>query len=186
MRIIAGSARGRRIEAPEGLDTRPTLDRVKEALFGSIQFDLPGSLVLDLFSGSGNQGFEAVSRGAAHAFLNDASPVCAALIRRNAASVGLSGSVTVTQLDYRAAIDRYAQEGRRFHIAFLDAPYESGLAQDAAERLFRTGRMAENGFIVLEHSTALPPRAAEGLMRIRRTRNYGACGYTIFERDAAQ
>ena len=71
MRIIAGSARGRRIEAPPGMNTRPTLDRVKEALFGSIQFDLPGSVVLDLFSGSGSLGLEAVSRGAKLAVLND-------------------------------------------------------------------------------------------------------------------
>lgn len=78
LRVIAGSARGRRFETLPGLATRPTLDRVKESVFGSLQFDLPGSRVLDLFSGSGSLAFEALSRGAAFAVCNDVSAACAA------------------------------------------------------------------------------------------------------------
>ena len=76
MRIIAGTARGRRFDAPKGMDTRPTLDRVKEALFGSIQFEIPQSTVLDLFSGSGNLGLEAASRGASKVICNVKTQNC--------------------------------------------------------------------------------------------------------------
>ena len=81
MRIISGSARGRPIQAPQGRDTRPTLDRVKESLFGILQFDIPGSRVLDLFAGSGNLGLEALSRGAEHAVFNDKARPCVNVIR---------------------------------------------------------------------------------------------------------
>ena len=89
LRIIAGSCRGRIFEAPKGLSTRPTLDRVKEAVFGSVQFQVPGAVVLDLFSGSGNMGLEAASRGASRVVCVDHDPACAALIRRNGEKLGL-------------------------------------------------------------------------------------------------
>ena len=84
MRIISGTARGRQFDAPAGKDTRPTLDRVKESIFGSIQFDIPDSCVLDLFSGSGNLGLEAASRGAKKVICNDYNRDCAEQIRKNA------------------------------------------------------------------------------------------------------
>lgn len=178
MRIIAGSAKGRRFEAPEGQDTRPTLDRVKEALFGSIQFDLPGKTVLDLFSGSGNLGLEAVSRGARMAVLNDASPNCANLIRSNAESTKLQDAVAVWQSDYIEAIARAARQSLRFDIVFIDAPYHKGLAEDAAKRLFLEGLIRPEGFVIVEHARDNPPAAAPGVMEIAWTRLYGACGLT--------
>ena len=99
MRIIAGSAKGRSFDAPQGRDTRPTLDRVKEAIFGSIQFQMPGATVLDLFSGSGNMGLEALSRGAAAAYCVDASPECAALIRQNGEKLGLTEGISSVHLN---------------------------------------------------------------------------------------
>ena len=125
MRIIAGSAKGTRIDAPEGMDTRPTLDRVKEALFGAIQFDIPGSTVLDLFSGSGSLGLEAASRGAKRIICNDLSPVCAEMIRTNADRARLSERVAVMQMDYRAALERLGQAGEQFDFAF-DCHHDSG------------------------------------------------------------
>lgn len=175
MRIIAGSARGRQFDALPGLDTRPTLDRVKEAVFGSLQFDLPGSHVLDLFSGSGNLGLEAASRGAALVVCNDQSPACAQLIRKNARDLRLHERVTVLQLDYRAAIERLAVSGARFDFAFLDPPYASGFGADAAERLFRAGLMRRGGLVLLEHAAADEPRAVPGVMRLRRTKKFGKC-----------
>ena len=183
MRIIAGSARGRRIEAPEGMRTRPTLDRVKEALFGSIQFDLPGSLVLDLFSGSGNLGLEAVSRGARLAVLNDHDAASVRCIEKNARAVGLFDSTRIMQADYRVAIERLCGEGLRFDIVFLDAPYRDGTAQDAAARLFRLDLIADNGYVVIEHSLDLPPQPVPALMRCKKTKHYGDCCFTILERD---
>lgn len=162
MRVIAGTARGRRFETLPGLATRPTLDRVKESVFGSLQFDLPGSSVLDLFSGSGSLAFEALSRGAAFAVCNDVSPACTALIRRNAAALHLDERLTVLQLDYRAAIERIAGMGVRFDFAFLDAPYESGFGADAAERLFRQRLMQPDGRILIEHAAVGEIAAVSG------------------------
>lgn len=184
VRIIAGTARGRKLETPEGLDTRPTLDRVKEAAFGSLQFDVPYSRVLDLFSGSGNLGLEAVSRGASFAVLNDHSPACADMIRRNAETLGFSDRVRVLNRDWLAAIDLLSREGERFDIVFLDAPYRDGTAQLACEELFRRGMVREGGTVLLEFGTeVLEPHAVLGLMRIRKCKRYGKCGFALLEGD---
>ena len=176
LRIIAGMAKGRRFRAPEGMDTRPTLDRVKEAMFGAVQFDLPGSRVLDLFSGSGNLGLEAASRGASFVLCNDRSAKCVSIIRDNAASLGLSDRVQVTNRDYRMLLDELAGRDAPFDIVFIDAPYYDGTAQDAAERIFGSGTLLRSGgYILLEHSPDLPPVERTGVMRIAWTHHYGNC-----------
>lgn len=183
VRIIAGTARGRRIETLEGLETRPTLDRVKEAVFGSLQFSLPGAEVLDLFAGSGSLGLEALSRGAKHAVLNDRNPDCIAIIRRNAETLGFSADAKVLNLDYAAAIDRLASEGAAFDLAFLDPPYREGLSHDAVARLFEKHLIRPGGTVVLEHAAELPPSDAPGVYRVRRTKRFGKCGYSLIEED---
>ena len=97
MRIVGGSARGRKIDAPEGLSTRPTLDRVRESIFGSLQFDIPGAEVLDLFGGSGAMGLEALSRGAARAVFNDADAAAVRLITANAEKLGFLDRCRILQ-----------------------------------------------------------------------------------------
>ncbi len=183
MRIIAGAARGRAFEAPEGKDTRPTLDRVKEGVFGSLQFDIPYADVLDLFSGSGNLGLEAASRGAKHVVCNDHNAVCAAMITKNAKALGLDGVVSVLQLDYCEAIIRLKQMNESFDIVFLDAPYYEDIAMDACERLFEGGLVKEGGVVVIEHDYKLPPKAKTGVMRIEKTRKYGICGVTFMKKE---
>ena len=184
VRIIAGTAKGRKLETPEGLDTRPTLDRVKEAAFGSLQFLIPYSSVLDLFSGSGNLGLEAASRGADRVVLNDKNPKCAELIRRNASLCGFQEKVRVLNLDYLAAIDLLKKEGQSFDIVFLDAPYKDGTAQIACEELFRNQMIRENGTVMIEFASELdPPHGISGLMRIRKTKHYGACSFSLLEGD---
>ena len=184
VRIISGSARGRKLETPAGLGTRPTLDRVKEAAFGSLQFAIPGSRVLDLFSGSGNLGLEAASRGASHVVMNDYDAACAAIIRRNAASLGLTDSVRVLCGDYLAVIGQLDREGESFDIVFLDPPYREDFAQTACEELFRRGMIRPEGTVMVEFGTETEaPHGVEGLMRIRRTKRYGACSFAFLEED---
>ena len=178
MRIIAGSARGRTFDAPIGRDTRPTLDRVKEAIFGSIQFQVPGATVLDLFSGSGNMGLEALSRGAAEAICVDASSICAALIRRNGEKLGLTEGLQVMNADYRAALSALTAQGKQVDLVFLDPPYASGFAADAVEILFREGILRSNGTVNVEHAHDQPPELGDGPWRISRVKKYGACGVT--------
>ncbi len=178
MRIIAGSARGRSFDAPRGRDTRPTLDRVKEAIFGSIQFQVPGARVLDLFSGSGNMGLEALSRGAAEAICVDVSPTCAALIRRNAEKLGLSEGLQVLNAEYRAALSALKAQGRQVDLVFLDPPYASGFAADAVETLFREALLSRSGTVIVEHAFDQPPELGEGPWQVQRVKRYGACGVT--------
>lgn len=182
MRIIAGSARGRRFDAPKGMDTRPTLDRVKESLFGILQFDIPGSRVLDLFSGSGNLGLEAASRGAESVICNDRSRDCAEQIQRNASLLGLSGRVEVLCMDYASCVERLAQRGERFDFVFLDAPYADGTAAKAAEKIFTCGILGEEGRVIIEHAKSMPPVVPAELAEITDGRVYGACAITIYER----
>ncbi len=181
MRIIAGVARGRRFDAPTGMDTRPTLDRVKESVFGMIQFDVPGSAVLDLFSGSGNLGLEAASRGARRVVCNDHSAVCAAQIRENAGKLGLDGVVEVTQRDFSSCIRLLARQGEGFDFVFLDAPYAGGTAQLAAGQLLAAGLLLRGGKIILEHAPDLPPIVDRTLASVVTTRRYGECAVTILK-----
>ena len=182
VRIIAGTARGRVFEAPDGWDTRPTLDRVKEAVFGMLQFEIPGSCVLDLFSGSGNLGLEAASRGASLVVLNDSDARCVRLIGENARRLGLDSICRVMHNAYMDALFVLQVEGLRFDIAFLDAPYQTQYAHLAAERLFQSGMMQTGGYVVIEHATGLPVPAVPGT-QVLKTRKYGKCAVTVLQRE---
>ena len=183
VRIIAGTARGRKLETLEGMETRPTLDRVKEAVFGSLQFRIPYAAVLDLFAGSGNLGLEAASRGAKRVVLNDRNPACAEIIRRNIETLGFSEIARTMNLDYVAAIDRLGAEGEAFDLAFLDPPYREGLSEDAVRRLFESRLILPGGTVVLEHAAELAPKDEPGVYRVTRTKRFGKCGYSFIEED---
>jgi len=153
MRIIGGSARGRKIEAPEGLNTRPTLDRVRESVFGSLQFDIIEAEVLDLFSGSGAMGLEALSRGARRAVLNDADPQCVRLMTANAGKLGFLDRCRLLQKDYTACLKFCADRGEQFDFIFLDPPYGKGYDDRAVELILSLDLLKADGRIVAEHST---------------------------------
>ncbi len=185
VRIIAGEARGRRIETLEGLETRPTLDRVKEAVFGSLQFRIPYAEVLDLFSGSGSLGLEAASRGAKRVVMNDRSSACAEIIRRNVATLGFSDRCEVLNLDCTAAIDRLKTQGAQFDLVFLDPPYREGLLADTVKRLFQCDLIKEGGLVIAEHAAELAPQGEAGVFRVVKTKRFGKCGYSVIEEDGA-
>lgn len=181
MRIIAGTAKGRRIQAPKGELTRPTLDRVKESLFSILQFSLPGAAVLDLYAGSGNLGLEALSRGAKSAAFNDHSRQCCALIRENIKTLGFSARAEVLQLDALAAIHHLAGRQLLFDIAFLDPPYRQG-ADEALTLLFQENLMREGGVAVAEHDWDAPPQPDCAFATLKDRRRYGGTGLSFFER----
>ena len=183
VRIIAGSARGRKLETLEGLETRPTLDRVKEAVFGALQFRIPYAEILDLFAGSGNLGLEAASRGAKRVVLNDRNPDCVAIIRRNIETLGFSEIAKTLNLDYGAAIDRLSDDGASFDLAFLDPPYREGLSETAVRLLFEKRLIRPDGLVILEHASDLVPKDVPGVYRIRKTKRFGKCGYSLIEED---
>ena len=145
MRVITGTARGRRLITLEGNDVRPTTDRVKEALFSIVQFELEGRRVLDLFAGSGQLGIEALSRGAASAIFVDRSKKAADVVKANLSSTGLSKNASVFCGDSLAFLKTFSS---KFDVAFLDPPYSTGILQQALELVPRV--MEKSGAILCE------------------------------------
>lgn len=180
MRIIAGSARGRTIEPPKGLETRPTSDRVKESVFSILQARLPGAYVLDLFAGSGALGLEALSRGAQNAVFVDHSLDCVRLIRKNADKLGFLSRCTVLHADFESALKNLEAKGMGFDIAFLDPPYRSGVLPKALELLYAQKLMRKGAVAACEHDAAAIIED-EALKRyaVSGRRRYGSTGYTF-------
>ena len=145
MRVIAGKAKGKQLKTPDGMLTRPTTDRVKEALFSILQFDLPGTRVLDLFGGTGQLGIEALSRDAKEAVFVDAREEACRLIRENLKRTGFSGKVV--RADYLAYLDHCKE---KFNIVFLDPPYAEVFLENALNRITEIDILQSGGIIVAE------------------------------------
>ncbi len=181
MRIITGTARGCRLAAPEGTDTRPTADRVKEAEFSIIQFEIRGRKVLDLFAGSGQLALEALSRGAASAVLADSSPEAVRVIRANAEKTGLSDRCRILRGGVPGVLE--SLRGERFGLVFADPPYASGLLPATLEALLGGGLVGPESIVVCESGRpddVFLGRAglAERFEIIRQNR-YGAAAVTV-------
>ncbi len=157
MRIITGSARGIVLETLEGEATRPTADRVKEAMFSMLQFDMEGRRVLDLFAGSGQLGLEALSRGASSAVLIDNSREAVNIITKNAKKTKLYEKCIISTADYEGYL-KNATGRERFHIIFLDPPYNTDAMAKALRLIADGGILAEGGIIACETDTAVEER----------------------------
>ena len=162
MRVIAGSARRLLLKAPDGMDTRPTADRVKESLFNMLNPDLYGCAFLDLFSGSGAIGIEALSRGAQRAVLVDASLECAGIIKQNLEVTKLGENAEIINEDVYAAIERLGRRGDKFDIIFMDPPYAAGYYVPVMEAIKKADILAAEGYIVAESAKGVDFTAAEG------------------------
>lgn len=179
MRIIAGTHRGRRLRAPAGTATRPTADRVREAVFSMVG-PVDGLEVLDLFSGSGALALEALSRGAASAVLVDRSPRAAAVARENAASLGLADRVRIVRRDWRSALVAERAAGRSFGLCLCDPPYTLTDRVVAGVGALLAPLMTSSGTVVIEHSAALSPPDPSGLEIASRTdRTYGDTAVSV-------
>lgn len=151
MRIITGKARGIALKAPKGELTRPTADRVKEAVFSMLQFDIEGRRVLDLFAGSGQMGLEALSRGAAEAIFVEKSKEALSVIKDNIQKTKLTDSATVIASDYLDFIKR--SRGKSFDIIILDPPYALGLYKTALNAMLDCDMIKPSTLIVCESGT---------------------------------
>lgn len=175
MRVITGSARGRRLETLEGEDVRPTTDRIKEAVFSIIQFQTEGRVFLDLFAGSGQMGIEALSRGAKQAYFVDSAKKSAEVVRRNLKAAKLEENARVLQTDFRSFL---ASGGARFDIAFLDPPYRTGLLQEALPLTARV--MKDTGVIIAENPLEEALEAQYGDFVLDRQYRYGKIRITTY------
>ncbi|WP_369298012.1 16S rRNA (guanine(966)-N(2))-methyltransferase RsmD [uncultured Neglectibacter sp.] len=178
MRIITGTKRGKKLIALEGMQVRPTTDRVKEALFDIVQFSVEGSRFLDLFAGSGQIGLEALSRGAAEAVFVDVLRDSIRVVEKNVTATGFSDRAKVVQADFAAFLSR---ERGVFDIAFLDPPYETGLLQQALP--LTAEHMSPEGVIFCEHPLREElPDTAGGFSKSREYR-YGKILLTAYRRE---
>lgn len=153
MRIIGGQRRGTKLNTLEGIETRPTLDRVKEALFSKINFDLPDSVVLDLFSGSGALALESLSRGAKKAYLCDSSFKAVKIIEKNIEKTKFEKETVLIPKDYINALEKFKSENIKFDIIFLDPPYKSDYNIKAVDLILKYHLLNEDGIIIVETDT---------------------------------
>jgi 16S rRNA (guanine(966)-N(2))-methyltransferase RsmD len=171
MRVISGQARGLKLKTPEGLDTRPTTDRIKESFFNIISGELFEAEFLDLFSGSGAIGIEALSRGAASAVFVDGDRKSIDVINDNLSRARLSDKAEVIQGNVLTVINSLASRGKRFDIIFMDPPYSKGLTEASLKAIGQAGILKESGFIVAEQSVDEPELAIDGF-EVYRIKDY--------------
>lgn len=182
MRIITGKARGVRLETLEGNDTRPTGEKVKEAIFSMIQFEIEGRRVLDIFSGSGQLSLEALSRGAESATMIESSKDAAAIIRRNVVKTKMLSCAKVIVSDHKTALR--GLEGQKFQLIFMDPPYAAKLVPDTVDRVLRHGLLSDGGIMVCE-SEDKEPYVRPGLT-IRKHNKYGRSYVTVYEKNMTE
>lgn len=178
MRVITGSARGRKLEAPSGLETRPTSELVKEAVFSMIQFEIEGAAVLDLFAGSGQMGIEALSRGARSCAFVDTSKRCRDIIGKNLSAAGFSGRTQIVGMDAAAYVENAAGP---VDIAFLDPPYRRG---DWDKLLIPLSEiMSDSGVIICETDRSAELPGSAGPIQKYREYRYGKTKITVYRRE---
>lgn len=186
MRVIAGRHRGRRLRAPRGGATRPTSDRVREAIF-SIVGDCSDLRVLDLFAGSGAMGIEALSRGAHSATFVDSAPEAAACIRSNLAALDLTAAARVMVRDWPVALAQEAQRGAHYDLCVIDPPYSvvAGVSSTVSRAL--APLLAEYATVILEGPSQGPVPTLDGIRVIERSdRSYGSTRVSVLRVHGAE
>ena len=179
MRVITGKARGVQLKTPDGQLTRPTTDRVKEALFSIIQFEIPGAAVLDLFGGTGQLGIEALSRGAKSAVFVDAREDACKLIRENLKRTKLEQDGQVVRADYLEYLNRCRES---FDIILLDPPYAEVFLENSLKRITEIDILQSGGIIMTERPLGKElPWEFEGFTRSRDYK-YGSTLLTIYRK----
>ena len=173
LRIITGTAKGKKLKTLEGEATRPTSERIKEAIFSSLQFDIEGRRVLDLFAGSGQMGLEALSRGATLVMFVDSSREAMEIVKDNAATTGFTRESKYTVSDWRNFIRKASSRGERYDLVFIDPPYADECCADAARRLALGGMLALGAIVVLESGTEKIEFDTLGGFELLKSRDYG-------------
>ena len=178
MRVITGTARGRRLKTPENFDIRPTTDNVKESVFNIIQFDIEGRRVLDLFAGTGQLGIECLSRGAAEAVFIDENTAAVKIVKENLKTCGFTAAVL--QQDALS----YLRHCGKFDLIFVDPPYDSGLYESVLETINSVDILSDGGIILCEsrREKSLPDMRAP--YRKKKEYNYGRVKLTVYIKDS--
>jgi 16S rRNA (guanine(966)-N(2))-methyltransferase RsmD len=184
MRVIAGTARGRRLKTLKGQAIRPTADRVKEALFSIVQsrFDLAGAAILDLFAGSGALGIEALSRGAARVTFVEESAQAASVLADNVEAAGFAARSGILRLPASRALDRLSARDETFGGILLDPPYGRNLVDATLRRIAASGVVGDGGWVMAEHHCDDAVAENYGDLQLTRTRRYGKTSLALFSK----
>ena len=180
MRVITGTARGRRLKELVGMETRPTTDKVKESLFSVIQFDIEGRRVLDLFAGTGQLGIEALSRGAASAVFVEQRRDAATLTKDNLKITDLTDRGRVVNGEALAFL---SSSKEKFDLIFLDPPYAANLWESALEAIYRFDILSNHGIIVCESPLEQEMPEMQAPYFLHRTYRYGKIKVTTYHRE---
>ena len=151
MKIISGIYKGRKIEGFDIEGTRPTMDRVKESLFAMIQDNIKESIILDLFSGSGNLAIESLSQGAKFAYLVDKNKKAVSIIKKNIKNIGIK-NYNILNNDFKKALNYYYENNIKFDVIFLDPPYQTDYIEQSIKLITEYNLLKENGILVAESS----------------------------------
>jgi len=180
MRVISGSARNKPLLSVEGLDTRPTIDRVKEGIFSSIQFIIPGAKVLDLFAGTGQMGIEALSRGANFCVFVDHSPKAIDVVTKNLKNCALFDRARVVNM---LSQDFLRTTKDKFDIVFLDPPYNMAILDEILPKVCEI--TAEDGIIFAESELGWKPAEIDGL-KLKKQYKYGKVLVSKFQKESQE
>ncbi|MDR0914403.1 MAG: 16S rRNA (guanine(966)-N(2))-methyltransferase RsmD [Oscillospiraceae bacterium] len=176
MRVIAGQAKGIRLQTPEGLDVRPTTDKVKEAVFSAIQFEIPGATCLDLFAGSGQIGIELLSRGAASVIFTDKSRKSLQTVQANLEKTKLQAAAQVFLRDSLVFLEA---TDNKFDIIYMDPPFAAGLMEQALT--LAQEKLAQNGKIICEYPQEIKPKTVFEKILLDREYSYGKICIGIYK-----
>jgi len=179
MRVISGSARGRKLREPVGFKIRPTSDKVKESVFNIIQFDIEGRRVLDLFAGSGQYGIEALSRGARSVVFVDSASESVKLVKENLKICGFSDKASV----YARDAMRFLEGDEKYDLIFIDPPYDTLLAVRAVEKIVEFDKLNINGIMICELKADAPMPAVTPPYSLEKEYKYGSVKILRFTRE---
>lgn len=173
LRIISGRARGRKLIPPATMETRPTLDRVKESMFSSIQLYIPEAIVVDVFAGTGSLGLEAASRGAKEVYLFDKSSVTFPLLKQNVDNLKFEDFCFPMNIDAYEGLRKLANKGKKFDIIFIDPPYCKEMIPEAMKIIKEHEMLNENGIIVTKIDTIEEIYEGYENIKLSKSKKYG-------------
>ena len=182
MRIIAGKARGHKLISPATMETRPTLDRVKEAMFSSIQLYIPEAYVVDVFAGTGSLGLEAASRGAKEVYLFDKSDTTFPLLKENVKNLKFEDFCFPMNIDAYVGLKNLAAKGKQFDIIFIDPPYCREMIPEAMKIVYEDGLLAEDGKIVTKIDSIEEIYEGYEDIKLTKSKKYGNTTVCYYKR----
>lgn len=180
MKVISGLLKGRNIEGHNITGTRPTMDRVKESLFGIIQNNLKESIVLDLFAGSGQLGIESISNGAKECYFIDNNPEVIKILHKNISNLNIKNNSHIILSDWKKALNEFSNKEIKFDLIFVDPPYDYDVYEKILTKVINLNLLTNNGLIILEHHNLTFKKDYQTLS-IYKERNYGNKTITIYK-----